>query len=78
MGDPEHIAATVLYLVSPAGAYVTGKILEVDGGSQLPPPAFDRRTCTPYGSMDQPNPPRARHSRRSGMPGGPRCPAPGA
>ncbi|WP_220131734.1 SDR family oxidoreductase [Streptomyces ipomoeae] len=37
MGDPEHIVATVLYLVSPAGAYVTGKILEVDGGSQLPP-----------------------------------------
>lgn len=40
LGDPEHIAATVLYLVSPAGAYVTGKILEVDGGSQLPPAGF--------------------------------------
>ena len=26
----------ILYLVSPAGAYVTGKIIEVDGGLQSP------------------------------------------
>jgi 7-alpha-hydroxysteroid dehydrogenase len=32
IGDPDEIAATVLYLASPAGAYVTGKVLEVDGG----------------------------------------------
>ncbi|MFW0782982.1 SDR family oxidoreductase [Gordonia sp. CPCC 206044] len=32
LGDPEDIAAAALYLASPAGAYVTGKILEVDGG----------------------------------------------
>jgi 7-alpha-hydroxysteroid dehydrogenase len=36
IGDAEDIAATVLFLVSPAGAYVTGKVLEIDGGLQQP------------------------------------------
>ncbi len=36
IGDPEEIAASVLYLVSPAGAYVTGKVIEVDGGLEQP------------------------------------------
>ena len=35
VGEPEDIAAAVLYLCSPAGKYVTGKILEVDGGLQV-------------------------------------------
>ncbi len=34
IGDPDDIAATVLYLASPAGSFVTGKVLEVDGGLQ--------------------------------------------
>ena len=29
---PEDIAIGVLYLASPAGGFVTGKILEIDGG----------------------------------------------
>ncbi|WP_158888808.1 SDR family oxidoreductase [Amycolatopsis anabasis] len=36
IGDPDDIAAAALYLASPAGSYVTGKVLEVDGGLQAP------------------------------------------
>ncbi|QFU88220.1 SDR family oxidoreductase [Amycolatopsis sp. YIM 10] len=36
LGEPEDIAAAVLYLTSPAGAYLAGKVLEVDGGLQAP------------------------------------------
>lgn len=36
IGEAEDIAAAVLYLASPAGKYVTGKLLEVDGGIQQP------------------------------------------
>ncbi len=36
IGDPEDVAAAVLYLASPAGGYLTGKVLEVDGGLERP------------------------------------------
>jgi 7-alpha-hydroxysteroid dehydrogenase len=36
IGEPEDVAAAVLYLVSPASRYVTGKVLEVDGGIDRP------------------------------------------
>jgi NAD(P)-dependent dehydrogenase (short-subunit alcohol dehydrogenase family) len=32
IGDPEELAATLLWLVSPAGGYVTGQAVVVDGG----------------------------------------------
>ncbi|BBH18424.1 putative oxidoreductase [Nocardioides baekrokdamisoli] len=36
IGTTDDIAAAVLYLASPAGSFLTGKVLEVDGGLQEP------------------------------------------
>ncbi len=36
IGDPEDIAAAVVYLCSDAGSFVTGKVIEVDGGLDHP------------------------------------------
>jgi 7-alpha-hydroxysteroid dehydrogenase len=36
LGVVEDISATVLYLASQAGSYLTGKIVEVDGGLSVP------------------------------------------
>jgi len=36
VGEPADIAAGVLYLSSRAGQYVTGKMIEIDGGIQQP------------------------------------------
>ena len=36
LGDPHDIAAAAVYLASPAGSYLTGKTLEVDGGLTVP------------------------------------------
>jgi 7-alpha-hydroxysteroid dehydrogenase len=36
IGEPEDIAAAIVYLSSRAGGYVTGKVLEVDGGLTHP------------------------------------------
>jgi 7-alpha-hydroxysteroid dehydrogenase len=36
IGDVEDIAAGVVYLASPAGSFMTGKILEIDGGTDAP------------------------------------------
>jgi len=33
LGTPEDIALAALYLVSPASSWITGKILEIDGGA---------------------------------------------
>jgi 7-alpha-hydroxysteroid dehydrogenase len=36
LGTVEDVAAAALYLASPAGAYLTGTVLEVHGGLQMP------------------------------------------
>jgi 7-alpha-hydroxysteroid dehydrogenase len=35
-GTPEDIACAALYLASPASSWVTGKIFQVDGGTESP------------------------------------------
>lgn len=36
IGEPWEIGATVVFLASPAGGFITGKVLEVDGGIEQP------------------------------------------
>jgi len=36
IGDPEDVAAAVVFLASPAAGYITGKVVEVDGGIEAP------------------------------------------
>jgi 7-alpha-hydroxysteroid dehydrogenase len=36
LGEVDDIALAVLYLASPAGSFLTGKLLEVDGGIETP------------------------------------------
>jgi 7-alpha-hydroxysteroid dehydrogenase len=36
LGDPLDVAAAAVYLASPAGSFLTGKTLEVDGGITFP------------------------------------------
>jgi len=36
LGDPADIALAALWLASPAGSWVTGKVVEVDGGLESP------------------------------------------
>lgn len=37
LGDPDEIAGTALFLSSKAGAYVTGQVINVDGGAAITP-----------------------------------------
>jgi 7-alpha-hydroxysteroid dehydrogenase len=40
LGDVRDVAACALYLASPASAWVTGRVFDVDGGADTAPLAF--------------------------------------
>ena len=53
-GEPEDIACAVLYLVSDASSWVTGKVFEIDGGSEasaisVPAPKLEPDAGRPRG-----------------------------
>jgi 7-alpha-hydroxysteroid dehydrogenase len=54
-GTPEDIARAVLFLVSPASAWITGTVLNVDGGSTVP-------------AIEIPAPPLSARTREEGSP----------
>ncbi|KAE9017150.1 hypothetical protein PF011_g6821, partial [Phytophthora fragariae] len=52
MGSVEEVSASVLYYLSPAGSYVTGDTMHVDGGWHLMGPLLDvppHENNHPYG-----------------------------
>ena len=61
VGEAEDIAAAAVYLSSKAGQYVTGKMLEVDGGIQEPnldlnlPECRSRRSCFRRHPLESPS-----------------------
>ena len=48
-GQPEDIACAVLYLVSDASSWVTGKVFEIDGGTEAPAIAVPVAPLEPTG-----------------------------
>jgi 7-alpha-hydroxysteroid dehydrogenase len=46
-GQPEDIACAVLYLVSDASSWVTGKVFEIDGGTEAPAMRVPAPVLTP-------------------------------
>ena len=46
-GEPEDIACAVLYLVSDASSWVTGKVFEIDGGAEHPAISVPTPPLTP-------------------------------
>jgi 7-alpha-hydroxysteroid dehydrogenase len=51
-GEPEDIACAALYLVSDAASWVTGKVFEIDGGTEAPAIAVPAAPLEPSPSGD--------------------------
>ena len=74
-GEPEDIACAVLYLVSDASSWVTGKVFEIDGGTESPAIAVPVPPLEPHtistgrdGPLTDPDPARAPALRSPGYP----------
>ena len=52
-GEPEDIACAVLYLVSDASSWVTGKVFEIDGGTEAPAIAVPVAPLEPTGGPER-------------------------
>jgi 7-alpha-hydroxysteroid dehydrogenase len=50
-GQPEDVACAALYLASPASAWVTGKVLQVDGGVTSPAMTVPVPPLEPHGGV---------------------------
>ena len=50
-GEPDDIACAVLYLVSDASSWVTGKVFEIDGGTEAPSIAVAPPDLEPTGPV---------------------------
>lgn len=56
LGTPEEVSAAVLFLLSPAGGFITGETIRVDGGSSLFSQAWPippHTTSEPYGDLPE-------------------------
>ena len=54
-GEPEDIACAVLYLVSDASSWVTGKVFEIDGGTEAPSIQVPVAGLEPTGPAEAPD-----------------------
>jgi len=62
LGQEAEVSAAIVFLLSPAAAYITGSCIKIDGGSSLAPGLFgltDHDRSTPYQGFHRAAPPRA-------------------
>lgn len=62
MGEEAEVSSAIVYLLSPASAFITGTCIRIDGGSSLNPRAYpvaDHRKSKPYRGFHRAVPPKA-------------------
>ncbi len=62
LGEEAEVSAAIVFLLSPAAAYITGSCIKIDGGSSLAPGLFgltDHDRSTPYQGFHRAAPPKA-------------------
>jgi len=62
LGQEAEVSAAIVFLLSPAAAYITGSCIKIDGGSSLAPGLFglaDHDRSAPYQGFHRATPPKA-------------------